>query len=174
VKVAVISDTHLPRFAARLEDALARVAGEHPNLILHCGDLTTLAATAAFEGIAPVEAVAGNNDGPEIVRRYGRRKVVTAGSLRIGMVHGDGARGTTLERARTEFAGEPLDVIAFGHSHVPYLGRHAGVWLVNPGSVTDKRRQPRYSFAVLEADATGTLVPRLVYYDASPPGADAL
>jgi putative phosphoesterase len=165
VKIVVISDTHLPRFEGRVDAALRHVASERPQLILHCGDLTTLCAVTAFESIAPVEAVAGNNDGPEIVRRFGRRKIVEAGGLRIGLVHGDGSRGTTLGRAREAFARESVDAIAFGHSHIPYLERHGVVWVVNPGSVTDKRRQLRYSFAVLESDASGALAPRLVFFE---------
>ncbi len=165
LRIAVISDTHFPRFAARLPAAVQHVSNERPDLILHCGDLTALAATQAFEHIAPVEAVAGNNDGAEIVRRYGRRKVVRAGGVRIGMVHGDGPGGTTLTRAREAFAGETLDAIVFGHSHVPYCERHDGVWVVNPGSPTDKRRQPRFSFAVLDVAALGALAPRLVFFD---------
>jgi putative phosphoesterase len=164
VRIGVVSDTHLPRFAARLDAALTHLADERPDLILHCGDLTTLDATAALERIAPVEAVAGNNDGADVVERYGRRKIVRAGDWRIGIVHGDGARGTTLGRAAAAFAGETLDAIVFGHSHIPYLERHAKTWVVNPGSITDKRRQPRFSFAMLEADARGALTPRLVFF----------
>jgi putative phosphoesterase len=123
VRVGVVSDTHLPRFAARFDTALTLLADERPDLILHCGDLTTLDVTAALERLAPVEAVAGNNDGADIVERYGRRKIVRAGAWWIGMVHGDGARGTTLGRAVAAFAGETLDAIVFGHSHIPYL-RH--------------------------------------------------
>jgi hypothetical protein len=165
VKIVVLSDTHLPRFNARLEPALRAVAAERPDLILHCGDFTTLEAAEAFEPIAPFDAVAGNNDGPEIVRRYGRRTIVEAGGLRIGLVHGDGSRGTTLGRARAAFAGEELDAIAFGHSHIPYLERHDGLWIVNPGSPTDKRRQQRFSIAVIETNAKGALEPRLTFFD---------
>ena len=168
MKIVVVSDTHLPRFAARLESALDRVRNERPDLILHCGDLTTLDATAAFERIAPVEAVAGNNDGPEVVRRYGRRRVVHIGGAFVGMVHGDGAGGTTLSRARATFASEAVDAIVFGHSHIPYIALHGGVWLVNPGSVTDKRRQVQFSFGILETGALGLLPPRLVLFDAPP------
>jgi putative phosphoesterase len=165
MKIVVVSDTHLPRFAGRLDRALDRVARERPDVILHCGDHTTLDAASAFERIAPVEAVAGNNDGVEIVRRYGRRKIVQLGKLRIGMIHGDGERGTTLGRARAAFEAEAVHAIVFGHSHVPYLATHDGVWVVNPGSITDKRRQPRFSFAVLETTAAQALVPRLVFFD---------
>jgi len=167
VKIAVVSDTHLPRFAARLDAALARVAAEHPDLILHCGDLTTLDATIALERIAPVDAVAGNNDGEEIVRRYGRSKIIRAGTWHIGRVQGDGRRGTTRGRARAAFEGHSLDAIVFGHSHIPYLERHDDTWVVNPGSITDKRRQSRFSFAVFEPDAMGALAPRLAFFDAA-------
>ena len=78
-------------------------------------------------------------------------------------MHGDGERGTTLERARGAFT-EPLDAIFFGHSHVPHCERRGGTWLVNPGSPTDKRRQPRYSYAIVELDER-RLEPRLVYFD---------
>ena len=163
-KIVVVSDTHLPRFAARLDAAIRRVERERPHLILHCGDLTTFAATDAFATIAPVCAVAGNNDDDDIARRFGRRKIVDD-DIRIGMIHGDGAHGTTLDRARRAFAHDRVDAIAFGHSHAPYLARHDGVWVVNPGSVTDKRREPHYSYAVFERAADGTLAPRLAFFD---------
>jgi putative phosphoesterase len=146
---------------------LREVAGERPQLILHCGDLTTLDVIAEFERIAPVEAVAGNNDGADVVRRFGRRKIVRVAGRRIGMVHGDGASGTTLARACAAFANDPLDALVFGHSHIPYVERRANLWIVNPGSLTDKRREPRFSFAVLEAGAVA-LAARLVYFDSAP------
>ena len=145
--------------------ALERVASESPDLILHCGDLTTLEATSVFERIAPVDAVAGNNDGPEIVRRYGRRKILECDGMLIGMIHGDGRRGTTLGRARAAFSSERVDAIVFGHSHVPYLEHENDVLLLNPGSPTDKRRQPRFSFAVLETTRGGVPAARFVFFD---------
>ena len=165
--IVVISDTHLPRFRARLDTARRLVEAERPDLILHCGDLTSMEGTQAFETIAPVAAVAGNNDGVEIVKRYGRRKIVTAGGVRIGMVHGDGARGTTLGRARAAFASGTVDAIVFGHSHIPYAQVHDGVWVVNPGSLLDKRRQPRYSYAVFESNDRAMSAPRIVFFDAT-------
>ena len=145
--------------------AVRLVARERPDLILHCGDFTTLEAATAFADLARFDAVAGNNDGPELVERYGRRKVVEVDGLRIGLIHGDGRRGTTLGRARAAFADELVDAIAFGHSHIPYLERHDRVMVVNPGSPTDKRREPRFSFAVLEHEEGGPLAARLVFFD---------
>ena len=165
MKVGVVSDTHMPRFGTRLPAALRdglRSAGV--ELVLHLGDMTSLAIVPLFEEIAPFDAVAGNNDGPEIRERYGRVKIVGVGAARIGMIHGDGERGTTLRRALAAFEGEALDALLFGHSHIPYLERHGARWVLNPGSPTDKRRQPRYSYALLEI-AGGEVTPRLVYYE---------
>jgi uncharacterized protein len=117
-----------------------------------------------FEGLAPLEAVAGNNDPPALVRRFGRRKVVTLDGVRIGLVHGDGTRGTTIDRSVAAFAEEPVDVICFGHSHQPVCERRGRTWVVNPGSPTDKRSQPRYSYAVLRI-ARGRVAPRIVFFD---------
>jgi len=167
VKIAIVSDTHVPRFAKKLPAAVRHVAAERPDLILHCGDLTTFEAIEAFARIAPVEAVAGNNDGEEIVARYGRRKIVTTNGVKIGMIHGDGGeRASTLDRARAAFAHDAVDAIVFGHSHVPFVELRDGVWTINPGSVTDKRLQPRFSFAVLERDAHRALVARHCFFDA--------
>ncbi|MDQ2908724.1 MAG: metallophosphatase family protein [Candidatus Eremiobacteraeota bacterium] len=166
-RIAVVSDTHVPRFAHRLPAALARVAAERPTGILHCGDFTSLDVVGVLETIAPVDGVAGNNDGPEVVARFGRRKIVTVGGVRIGLVHGDGSRGTTAGRARAAFADESVAVILFGHSHIPLCERSEERWLVNPGSSTDKRRQARFSFAVLDI-AGGTVQAQLVFFDAVP------
>ena len=165
VRIAVVSDTHVPRFAFRLPEALRLVAAERPDAIVHCGDFTSLDVVAPFEGIAPFVAVAGNNDGSEIVARFGRRRIVEFGGARLGLVHGDGNRGTTLGRARAAFASDSVDAILFGHSHVPYLQWHDGTIVLNPGSATDKRRQPLFSFAMLEIDASG-VKPRLVFFGA--------
>jgi hypothetical protein len=165
VRVGVISDTHLPRFGRALPRALVEgLRGADVSLILHLGDHTTLLAEELCGAIGPYDAVAGNNDGPELVARYGRRKLITVGGARIGMIHGDGERGTTLGRSMAAFADDEVDVVLFGHSHIPYLQRHGARWVLNPGSPTDKRRQPRYSYAILEI-AGGEVTPRLVYYD---------
>ena len=164
VNVGLVSDTHLPRFGRQLPAELRRgLVAARVGLVLHTGDFTAPEVTDLFEEIAPFDDVAGNNDGEEIQARYGRRKVLGVEGVALGMVHGDGARGTTLQRALAAFEGENLDAVLFGHSHIPYCARHGRTWVVNPGSPTDKRRNPLYSYAILEI-ADGRLVPRLMYY----------
>src|SRR3954451_22458309 len=157
MRIGVVSDTHLPRFGRALPEALVRGFNEAGvDRILHLGDWTSLLAVELLEAIAPLDGVAGNNDPPELVERFGRRKVVELEGVRIGMTHGDLGEGrTTPERARLTFTGALAPpVILFGHSHIPLLERlTGGRLLLTPGSPTDKRRQPRYSWALLAIEA---------------------
>jgi uncharacterized protein len=79
------------------------------------------------------------------------------------MIHGDGKQKTTLQRALDAFDPADVDVILFGHSHRPHVGRENGVLVANPGSPTDKRLNPRYSYAILTVEGTRADV-RLRYY----------
>jgi putative phosphoesterase len=167
--VGVVSDTHLPRFGRALPAALVEgLTSARVELILHLGDMTEPLVPPLFEAIAPFDAVAGNNDGGELVARFGRRKVVEVGGVRFGLVHGDQGFGrTTPERATDSFHAGEVDAVLFGHSHMPLVERLAdGRWLVNPGSPTDKRSQPRYSFALIGIDlATREIRPEIRYFD---------
>jgi putative phosphoesterase len=155
MRIGVVSDTHLPRFGRRLPRALVEgLEGARVELVLHCGDWTADWVPSLFEAIAPVEGVAGNNDGPGLVERFGRRRVVLAAGVGIGLVHGDlGSGRTTPQRAARSFGADEADVVCFGHSHMPLVERLPdGRLLLNPGSPTDRRRQPRFSWALLEVE----------------------
>ena len=163
-RVGVVSDTHLPRFGHALPRALVagmRRAGV--TRILHCGDLTDPLAAELFEALAPFDAVAGNNDDAALHRRFGDRKILTIEDVRVGMIHGDGRRGTTRGRARAAFTDDEADVILFGHSHLPLVARDGDTLIANPGSPTDKRMNPLYSWALLTIDGA-TVDLRLRFY----------
>ncbi len=148
-KVIVLSDTHIPARAKSLPKILLQ-ACEEADLILHAGDWQNLDVFFELSAYAETIGVAGNVDPWEIVDRFGKKKTVTVENLKIGMVHGDGTGKTTEQRAFDAFSDEKVDIILFGHSHVPLKKEIDGVTLFNPGSPTDKRRQPQYSFGVLE------------------------
>ena len=165
MKIGVVGDTHLPRFGTRLPLALsAGLSREHVDLILHVGDFTGDDVPELFAAMAPLEAVAGNNDSAALAARFGRKKVLEVAGVRVGLIHGDGRRGTTVSRSVDAFARDAVDLVCFGHSHQPICERRDALWLVNPGSPTDKRRQPRYSYAVVEI-RRGRAAPRLVFFD---------
>lgn len=163
MRVGVVSDTHLPRFGRALPSALVEGL-QGVDRILHLGDLTAPEVLGLLEAIAPVSAIAGNNDPPDLHAALGRKRILTLEGVRIGMVHGDGKGRSTLERALAAFQDDAIDLLLFGHSHQPYCARHGERWVLNPGSPTDKRRMPRYSYGLLEL-AAGTIVPELRYYD---------
>jgi putative phosphoesterase len=112
--------------------------------------------------LAPVEAVHGNIDEPALQALLPERRVVDAGGVRIGMVHDAGPRAGRAERLVDAFAG--CAAVVYGHTHEPELTRHGGVWILNPGSPTERRRAPRRSLIALELDDAG-LSPRLVTLD---------
>ncbi|CAM3917793.1 metallophosphoesterase family protein [Cohnella lubricantis] len=165
--IGVVSDTHMPRMAKALPPTLDD-AFRKADRILHAGDWTDLRVLDAFEKLAPVDGVAGNNDGAEIVRRFGWRKIIRVGGVSIGLVHGHGSGARTAaateERVIRAFKDDDIDCIVFGHSHVPVLKEVNGVLVFNPGSPTDKRRQPRYSFGLLEI-TDGRIKARHLFYD---------
>lgn len=154
--IGVTGDTHIPGRARELPPAL--VAGLRGcDLILHAGDFTAAAVADQLAAIAPLRAVAGNNDPPELQVRFGHRRVITVGPWRIGLVHGDlgDASASSRDRALAAFAGETLDVIVFGHSHLPHLERRGKLLLFNPGSPTDRRRAPDCTFGRLRLGPDG-------------------
>lgn len=158
----------MPRHGRELPAAL-REGLRGVDIIVHCGDMVDAMAIPLFEAIAPLEAVAGNNDPAELQHRFGKRKVLQFGEVRIGVAHGhEGSGRSTLARAQKAFTNDSVDAILFGHSHVPYCVLHEGVLLFNPGSPTDRRRQREYSYGIIRITGKN-LEPQLFYYpDKSP------
>jgi putative phosphoesterase len=142
MRLAIISDTHLPRGRRRLPDAcVARIRAA--DLLLHAGDVSTAAVLDELAAIGPpLLAVHGNVDDATVRARLPERRVVEAAGARIGMVHDAGPAAGRLARMRDTFEG--CDAVVFGHSHIPLheIGDD-GFQIFNPGSPTDPRRQPR-------------------------------
>jgi uncharacterized protein len=147
MRVVVLADTHAPR---RWRSCSPRVARElrGANLILHAGDVCTAAVLAELAEYAPVVAVVGNNDGPDVAD-WGAAPTAefTLDGLRVAMLHDSGPASGRLARMRRAF---PLaDLVVFGHSHIPLDQSGYGLRIFNPGSPTDRRRQPQGTLGVL-------------------------
>lgn len=150
MRIGVISDTHIPRRRAELPPEVA-AAFAGVELILHAGDINDWSVLRQLNAIAPTEAVAGNTDPMAMAEILGYRQELELAGFRIGLTHGHlGLGRTTPERARQSF--RDVDVVVFGHSHQPYNRVQRGVLLLNPGSATDRRREPQCSVAVLSLD----------------------
>jgi putative phosphoesterase len=120
---------------------------EQASVALHVGDVTAAAVLEELRNHVRTEAVHGNMDEPELKASLPERAVVEAEGLRIGLVHDPGPSRGRHDRLVEWFPG--CDVVAYGHTHLPEVTRHADVWIVNPGSPTERRRAPGHSLAVL-------------------------
>ncbi|GGF82169.1 phosphoesterase [Paenibacillus albidus] len=165
MRIGVVADTHMSRTAKSLPKALVEEFRQ-VDQILHLGDWVALEVYEMLAALAPVEGIAGNNDGAEIISRFGERKIITLEGMRIGMIHGHApySRKGTDGNALLAFEGESVDIILFGHSHQPLLRKEKGILLFNPGSPTDKRREKQYSFGLLDI-ADGEVNARHILYD---------
>lgn len=152
MKVVILSDTHMPKkgvhFPKRLLAELS--TADH---IIHAGDWSTMEVFEELATYAPVTGVYGNVDDERIIEAFPDKQIITLNGYTIGVVHGHGSGKTTDRRAIETFKDEQVDIIIFGHSHIPTLRYFKKKLLVNPGSPTDKRTNPYYSFAVMELEA---------------------
>jgi putative phosphoesterase len=147
-RIGVISDTHIPHFKG-LPDAIWQHFAE-VELIIHAGDLSVLSVLNELETIAPVVAVQGNIETEEVRLKLPIKREIVVGHCRIGIVHILGDSHNRVKVARQEFP--DARVVVFGHSHIPWNEEHEGQLLFNPGSATDRRRQPRCSIGLLTID----------------------
>jgi len=152
--IGVLADTHMPSRGQELPYLVAP-AMRAVALILHAGDLTTLDALERIRRLGPpVLAVRGNMESLDVRMRLPTQRIVAVGPWRIGMVHGDGGIGrTTAERARRSF--HDVACIIFGHSHQPMNEQVDGVLMFNPGSPTDRRKEPSFSYGLLHVTDEG-------------------
>jgi uncharacterized protein len=155
-RIALISDTHMPRAAAVLPPA-CRDRLRAADLIVHAGDWSSMDAVEMVRGIGPpVVGVRGNVEEPALRAALPATAVAEAGGVRIGVVHEGGPGDGRLSRLRRRFP--EADVVVFGHSHIPWHETaEDGFRVVNPGSPTERRRSPRHSMAEVEV-ADGRVV----------------
>lgn len=149
VTIGVVSDTHIPSRGKAIPDIVLE-AFKGVDMIIHAGDLVKDYVIYELEEIAKVVAVAGNNDDFFMQQQLGKKKILDIGGVKIGVTHGDmGNGGNALKNAINIFKNDPVNCVVFGHSHAPHNEEIEGVLFFNPGSPTDKRRQPRYSYGIL-------------------------
>jgi uncharacterized protein len=149
VRLAIISDTHLPRgnrvLPAACIEELARA-----EAILHAGDLMEVSVLAEIERLGLVHAVRGNVDSAELQARLPLTRIVDAAGARIAMIHDAGPAAGRLDRMRRRFP--DADAVVFGHSHIPLHEAREGFQIFNPGSPTERRRSPHHTMGVATVD----------------------
>jgi uncharacterized protein len=162
VRIAIISDTHLPRGARRLPEAcVSRLRAA--DLIIHAGDLSTPALLEQLQNLGRVVAVQGNVDDERLRATLPRVASVEAEGAGIVVLHNAGPARGRLSRMRARFP--EADAVIFGHSHMPVHEQSPeGFQIFNPGSPTDRRRAPSHTMGVAFAKE-GSIAFRLVALD---------
>lgn len=160
MKIGILADTHirhgrsLPSF---IWNSFADV-----EMILHAGDILIESVLEELLLLAPVVAVKGNGDWG--LTDLPDKTIISAKNIKIGITHGYLGRGkNTQERAYNTFWGDHVNVIVFGHSHVPFKSVYNGITLFNPGSPTDRRGQPNYSVGILTVEDDSYNIQHLFY-----------
>jgi putative phosphoesterase len=151
MEIAIISDTHMPRGGRRLPaECIERLRAA--DLIVHAGDLMTLAVLDELSGYGEVVAVHGNVDDGEVRALLPETATVTADGVSLGVVHDAGPAAGRLERLRRRFPN--ADGVVFGHSHMPLSQRSPdGFQMFNPGSPTERRRAPAHTMGLAQLSA---------------------
>jgi len=152
VRLLLIADTHVPK---RARDLPSRVWDEvaAADVVLHAGDWVEPSLLDALEARSKrLVGCWGNNDGAELRRRLPERADATLGGLRFTVVHETGAAIGRDARMANDY--RDTDVLVFGHSHIPWdTTAKTGLRLLNPGSPTDRRRQPFCTFMTVTVEA---------------------
>jgi len=142
-RLLLLADTHVPARAKRLPDDVWRAVDE-ADVVVHAGDWVDL---ATFEALAErarrLIGVWGNNDGADLRERMPEFAVARIEGVNLGVVHETGATAGREARMDARYPDGVLDLLVFGHSHIPWDSTTPrGIRLLNPGSPTDRRRQP--------------------------------
>lgn len=160
MKIAVLSDTHIPINAQDLpKEVYDGIAGA--GLILHAGDFVDISVFENLSKIAPVRAVCGNMDSGAVAAKLPKKDIVKVNGLSIGLIHGWGPPFGLIELVKNEFKDTKVDAVVFGHSHTPISEVKNGVLFFNPGSPTDRIFAPYNSYGLLEIK-DGRITPQII------------
>lgn len=148
MRAVVVSDTHMRRGSSRRLPPRAVEWLATAEVVLHAGDVVDGGVLDELAGFAPVHAVCGNNDA-ELVDELPETLELDLAGVAVAMVHDSGRKEGRPGRLRRWFP--DADVVVFGHSHIPVNEEgEGGQVLFNPGSPTERRRQPHHTIGVLE------------------------
>ncbi|GAA5071386.1 metallophosphoesterase family protein [Nocardia iowensis] len=145
MRLLIISDTHVPKRARDLPELLWREV-DAADVVVHAGDWVEVALLDQLEARSKrLIGVYGNNDGPQLRARLPEIARAELAGLRLAVVHETGPAKGREQRCARDFP--DTDVLVFGHSHIPWDSvAESGLRLLNPGSPTDRRRQPEHTY----------------------------
>lgn len=153
MRILVISDTHINGKHAKLPSIIKEEALKS-DCCLHCGDFISYSVFEALESLTKVYGVCGNMDNADLARKLPLKQLIKFGSITLGLTHGRGSPNNLMHYLNQEFSKDmdKIDIICFGHSHLPFNERIEGKIYFNPGSSTDKISTPNCSYGIIKID----------------------
>ena len=149
MRLVVLADTHIRAGSSRRVPEAVYAALERADMVLHAGDLLVPEVLDELRRLAPVHAVLGNNDVPELAATLPEHLALDLEGVRVAMVHDSGATKGREGRMKRRFP--DADLVVFGHSHIPINEPGVdGQLLFNPGSATERRRQPHRTYGEID------------------------
>lgn len=161
MKVAVLSDTHIPYAASQLPESVCEIL-KQVDAIIHAGDYQAESVIDTLQSFADFYGVCGNMDAAEIHKRVPVERIINLKGYAIGVLHGWGSPADLEERILEHFKNHKLDAIIYGHSHRAHNEWRNGVLLFNPGSPTDHRYARFQSMGILTLEET--LSGEIIYF----------
>lgn len=149
MKVGIISDTHVRKHSSKFENFINHKL-QDVDLIIHAGDYTNESIIKLLKDSTKFIGVYGNNDKTAIRNELKSKEIVKIGKYNLGIYHGHGEKTNTLDNVLNEFKKDRVDIIVFGHSHKPNIFTKDNILMINPGSPTTKRKEPWFSYVILE------------------------
>lgn len=145
MRIGIVSDTHSRPLPKQLLKDFQGV-----DFIIHAGDFCDVDDYEAIKKIKDLKAVYGNMDSLELRKKLPRKQLFPCEKFVIGVFHGEGPAQTVLDKVRSEFQNDKVDVVVFGHSHQAINERINGVLYFNPGSPNDDICAPYCSYGILD------------------------
>lgn len=149
MKIGIISDTHMSKHFSKLKEFILKNFSD-VDLIIHAGDYTSTEVITLLKAHGNFVGVYGNNDKSKLRSLVSQKQIITIENFKIGICHGDGPQKNTIDNVTETFKDEKLDIIIFGHSHKPCIFTKEKTMYLNPGSCTSKRKEPWFSYIILE------------------------
>jgi uncharacterized protein len=153
LKIGIISDTHLDKHPEKILDYLDKCFKD-VDLIIHAGDYTNSKVISLIKAHNKFVGVFGNVDKTPVRKLVKEKEIIELCGQRIGIFHGHGEKKTTIERAYDVFSADAdnVNIIIFGHSHQPSISTKNKILMLNPGSLSRKRKEPWFSCIILSLE----------------------
>jgi putative phosphoesterase len=149
MKIAILSDTHVKKHSDKLFKFIDNLSKE-ADMIIHAGDYVSSGVVSKLREHKNFIGVWGNNDKGYIRDLLKEKMIIPIEGYKIGLYHGHGSSKSTLDSAYDTFVNDKVDIIIFGHSHQPLIVTKNKILMINPGSPSYKRREPWFSYVILE------------------------